>query len=153
MRSVGSILFVTAAAKFLRVYRSGGSVTAVDPVFTFVRTDVLLVLVAVLEMACGILLYLLRKQGVQLLLIIWLSTFFLTYRVGLLLVGYSGPCSCFGKPQSWLNFPFFASLDAIMKWILAYMLILSCLLFGVLRRHVAKRLKIGQLESTKNQSL
>jgi hypothetical protein len=139
-RSVAIILFVTAAAKIFSVYRSGGSVTAMDPVFTFARADVLLVLVALLEIFCGILLCLFGKQGAQLLLIIWLSALFLTYRVGLLLVGYSGPCSCFGKPQSWLNFPFFASLDVIMKWILAYMLILSCLLFGVLMRKNKARL-------------
>jgi hypothetical protein len=141
VRSVAGILFVTAAAKFFSVYRSGGSVTAVDPVFIFIRTDVLLVLVALLETGCAVLLWLIKKQRTQLLLIMWLSTLFLTYRVGLLLVGYSGPCSCFGKPQSWVDFPFFASLDVIMKWVLAYMLILSCLLFGVLMRKNKVRLE------------
>jgi hypothetical protein len=153
VRTAGGILFVTAAAKLVSVYRSGGSVTAVDPVFTFVRGDLLLVLVALLEIACGTLLYLRGKQEVQLLLILWLSTCFLIYRAGLLLVGYSGPCNCFGKPRSWLDFPFFASLDVIMKWILAYMLIPSCLLFGVLRYRVAKRLASGRLESITNRSL
>lgn len=131
VRSVAVILFITATAKCFSVFKSGGEITTMDPVFTFIRTDVLLVLVALLEISCAVCLCLVEKQRLQLLLIIWLGTLFLLYRVGLLAVGYTGPCACFGKPQSWLFFPFFKSLNAIMKWVLAYMLVLSCSLFGL----------------------
>jgi hypothetical protein len=152
VRSVAVILFITAAAKCFSVYKSGGSIITMDPLFTFIRTDVLLVLVALLETGCAVSLCLMKKQRLQLLLIIWLSTLFLFYRIGLLAVGYTGPCNCLGKPQSWLYFPFFKSLNTIMEWVLAYMLILSCVLFGLLRYHAAKWLKTGQLESPQNQS-
>lgn len=125
--SVACILFVTASLKIISVYKSQFSDDRMDPVLIFMRADVLVLAVAALEIIWGILLLVVKDQRKQSLMILWLSGLFLLYRLGLLGVGYSGPCHCFGKPQSWQDFHFFTSLNTIMKIVLAYLSIPSLL--------------------------
>ena len=100
--SAAVILLVTGIAKLSSVSGSVGILDTQDPVFSFLNTRQLLLLVALLEIAVGIM-ALLRNMAVQtrLLAIAWLASLFGTYRLGLWLVNYQEPCKCLGGALDW----------------------------------------------------
>jgi hypothetical protein len=71
-------------------------------------------------------------------LVAWLSTIFLTYRIGLVMIGWERPCPCLGNLTDALHIsPEIA--DTWLKVILAYLLIGSCAVLFLLWRHRGKR--------------
>lgn len=94
--SVGVILVITAAAKATAAFGSAGALSVPDPIF-HLQFNNLLFLVGIVEMSIAGACFLSRTKWFTSLLIAWLATSCLVYRLGLWWVGWQGPCRCLGS--------------------------------------------------------
>jgi hypothetical protein len=121
LRSAGVLLLATAAAKVLSAVATSRALQSLDPIFMLpFRYE--LVLVAGIEAVLGIICFLSAKIVLRAALLAWLTSLFLIYRLGLLLVGYEGPCRCLGNLTDALHVAP-QTADAIMKGVLGYLLV------------------------------
>jgi len=119
--SAGFLLGLTAVAKLTSSLGSQGILQTPDPIFMLPFRHVFIVVgILELEIACTCLFC--KKALLQTALIAWLSTGFLIYRMGLLLVGYYKPCHCLGNLTDILHIPP-QTADTAMKVVLGYLLI------------------------------
>ena len=88
----------------------------------------LLLAVGVLELVVAGLCFFTSKKRLATLLVAWLGTNFLVYRLGLWFIGWHHPCGCMGNLAGMLHLSDHAA-DNIMKIVLAYLLIGS---YGIL---------------------
>lgn len=121
--SVGIILSVIAVAKFVTLH--GGVGSQFDPLFTFLPSASVLLLVAGIELA--IVAFLLLKScslSLKLLLVAGFSMLLVAYRLGLWASGYTvaGNCGCLGFLTEWLGLSP-ARADRIAVFVLAYLMI------------------------------
>ena len=140
--SSGSLLLVTAAAKFISVTGDSKVLQQLDPILGLSFRSVFLV-VASMEFAIGLICLFGRPNLVQPASVAWLSTTFVFYRTGLWWMGWHRSCSCLGNFTDALQIsPQLA--DNIMKCVLAYLLIGS---YGILiwqwRERQKQKVEIG----------
>jgi hypothetical protein len=122
------VLSLTAAAKIFTLSNLHQELETRDPLFYFLNLRSVLFVTTGLEIACVLLVIVSANYRLRLACVAWLSTLFLLYRLGLLLIGYHGGCLCLGKPESWVTIASYA--DPYMKLALAYLLVSSyCFLF------------------------
>src|SRR5687767_14175568 len=89
--SVAAILATTAMAKLYGIVAYAGTLRSIDPIVR-IRTDLLLVGVVFLELATAGFLLSRADSRSKLFAILWLSSLFIVYRLGLLQIGYTKPC-------------------------------------------------------------
>jgi hypothetical protein len=119
--SCGAILFVTGVAKILSAFGKSQILEQHDPFFK-ISFRQLMVFVGSLELLVSALCFWIRKPTTCLLLIAWLSSNFLAYRIGLWWINYQKPCSCLGNLMDAVHLsPGLVNLG--MKCILSYLLI------------------------------
>jgi hypothetical protein len=119
--SAAVILLLTAAAKLISSFGHGTILQTRDPLTGFQFQDLFRIsssIEAVVALVCIFSKRILFPTG----LVAWLATSFLTYRIGLVAVGYQRPCSCMGNLTDALHIRPQAA-DIAMKIILAYLLI------------------------------
>lgn len=121
IRSSGILLLITALAKMISATSSAQIMATLAPIINISYRD-LFIMVGLAEFMVGICLLFGKNVGLQVSLLAWLSTNILIYRIGLIWVGYHKPCSCLGTLTDALHISPQAA-DAIMKFILAYLLI------------------------------
>jgi len=133
--SVAAILFMTAAAKLFSLVAYYHTFRSRDPLL-YLRSDILVSIVSVLEIGVATFLLSANRTGSKFWAIIWISSLFLIYRVGLWQIGYKGTCPCMGTPNSWLMLLKPIHMDLVMKGCLVYMLFFSLafLLIGIAHR-------------------
>lgn len=117
--SAGTLLLVTAIAKFISAGGSARILQNSDPILAVPFRYVFWV-VGVLELAVALVCFFGRRLWLQAGLIAWLTSNFIVYRFGLLWVGYHEPCHCLGSLTDALHIPP-QTADAAMKIILAYL--------------------------------
>ncbi len=129
--SAACLLVVTGFAKIMSAFGTDRVLSALDPI-TRVPFRWMLLAVAGIELGIvGVCLWS-KDARLKLYLLAWLSLSFLVYRLGLVVVGYKGPCPCMGNLTSNLHVaPQLA--DGIMKSILSFLLIGSLTLALLLR--------------------
>lgn len=82
----------------------------------------LLMSAALLEVAVFIMLFNKNiNKNQKLNLIIWLSSIFLIYRIGLLSINYEGSCNCLGYLYKWLSITE-QTVNIVSKIIVMYMM-------------------------------
>jgi hypothetical protein len=113
------ILLVTASAKLAVSAGHASILMEPDPIIG-VSVKHLIVTVAIIEL-CIVITCLSKSIMVPIMLIAWLSTNLLAYRIILALIGYSGPCHCLGNLTENLHIPA-QTTDTVMKIILSYLL-------------------------------
>lgn len=123
--SASGIFVFTALLKGLSLTIGGSQLKIRDPLILFLDNGKLLGLVAAVEIAVAIAIFMSKNIIFANGLIAWVSTLFLLYRIGLLLIGYKGTCFCAGWPQSWLVFAKELRLDPLMKILLGYLFLSS----------------------------
>ena len=119
--SAGVLLTITAIAKLLSSFGHAGILYNIDPILSMTFQHVFWI-VGAAELGIAFLCF----SGKQLILstglVALLTTNFLIYRVGLVLIGYHRPCPCLGNLTDALHIsPEFA--DMTMKIILVYLII------------------------------
>jgi hypothetical protein len=127
--SAGVILFVTGVAKLVSSGGSARALQTIDPFFGLPFGTVFFC-GGVLELVVSH--YILKWTDIlaRAMLVAWISTCFLVYRIGLFWMGWHKPCGCLGTLTEALHLSP-AAADTIMKFVLAYLLIGSyaCLVF------------------------
>lgn len=117
----GFILLIAASGKIGSANGHAPILRNLDPVFAVPFREVLF-FVATLEIAVAMFCFFSRRPGLKAGLIAWLATGMVVYRLGLIWIGYSKPCSCMGNITDALHIPPQVA-DNIVKIILAYLLI------------------------------
>ena len=140
----GTLLLLTGAIKLLSSIGSAHILQKQDPIFSIPFRVLFLASGFVEVMVAGICLVG-KDLLIQIVFILWLSTSFAVYRLGLFWIAYQMPCRCLGNLTDALRIsPHFA--DLVMKFILGYLLIGSCMSLSWLLRQnlnlVASRSKM-----------
>ncbi len=105
-------LLFCAAGKMISVLSNSPLLSRNDPLFEFFTLRHVFFIAVLLECAVAYFLWTVKTVCDRAILVLWLSGLFLSYRLGLLLIGYTGPCQCLGywsdniglshKTVSWL---------------------------------------------------
>ena len=119
--SAAAILALTGIAKIWSAFGGVKVLTVADPI-AGIPFRWLLLAVGVLEFIIAGVCFFSRNQRLATLLVAWLATNFLVYRLGLWWMGWHKPCGCMGSLTSALHLSEKAA-DNIMKLVLAYLLI------------------------------
>jgi hypothetical protein len=119
--SSGMLLLVTAIAKLVSSFGRAHILQNLDPILAMSFQHVFWI-VGLVELIVAGFCFFDRRSRLQVSLVAWLATCFVTYRLGLVLVGYQKPCSCMGNLADALHIPPQIA-DTAMKIILAYLLI------------------------------
>ena len=121
--SAAVVLLLTGSAKVISSFGHETILQTRDPL-TGIQFQVLFRIVAGIEFAIALTCIFSKRTLLPVGLVAWLTTSFLTYRVGLVLVGYHRPCQCMGNFTDALHISQ-QTADTAMKIILAYLLISS----------------------------
>lgn len=132
--SAGAFLLIASAAKLISSFGYATILQTRDPLTGLQFQDLFRIvggIEAIVALAC----IFSKRTWLQAVLVAWLATSFVAYRIGLVAIGYHRPCSCMGNLTDALHIPP-QTADAAMKIILAYLLIGSyATLFWLWRQH------------------
>jgi len=120
IRSAVAILAVFGTAKIWSAFGGTKVLAAIDPI-TQMQFGHLMFVVGVAELGVAGVCLFSKSQKVSLALVAWLSTAFLTYRLGLWWIGWARPCSCMGNLTDSLHLSP-ETADIIVKATLTYLL-------------------------------
>ena len=140
--SAGAILAITGSAKIVSAFGGAKILAVADPIWGL-QFGYVMVVTGTIEVAIASLCLVKKFQGLSTILIMWLATNLLAYRLGLWWMGWHRPCGCLGNWTDALHVPP-DTADNIMKAVLAYLLIGG---YGILlyRWWETKRLEAGGL--------
>lgn len=132
--SCAIIFLITGAAKIYSAF-GNAQVLQVDAPVLDISFERLFILVGAIEIAISMLCFCMKRQLINLIAVFWLSSNFLLYRLIVAWTGYHKPCSCLGSLTDSLHISA-ATGDALMKWILVYLLVgsIGCLVMAWLVR-------------------
>jgi hypothetical protein len=115
------LLLLTSVAKIISATGGQKILQALDPVtHLYFRHE--FIAVGFVEMAIALICFFSNKIVSSTLLMAWLATNFMVYRVGLVILGYHKPCTCLGNFTDRVHIPP-ETADTLMKIILAYLLL------------------------------
>jgi hypothetical protein len=121
---VGSVLLLaTSVAKLVSSAGNSRVLQTPDPIFG-IEFRYLFCIVGAIELAVSLYGLYGRRPSLQIGLMAWLATGFLTYRLGLVMVGYHKPCSCLGNLTDSIHMSPSAA-DSAAKAVLAYLIVTS----------------------------
>ena len=132
--SAAVILLLTGMAKTVSSAGSAKILLHHDPL-TGLQFGNLFRIVGCIEVVVALVCFFRKRIWFPTGLIAWLATSFVTYRFGLIWVGYQKPCSCLGNLTDVLHIPP-QTADTVMKIILAYLLIGSYAILFCRRKNV-----------------
>lgn len=117
---VALVLLLTGLAKVGTALAGGSAYGQADVVFSFLSLRQLLLLAGLLELGCVAWLLRPGQPTGKALLILWLSSLFWVYRLGLKLAEVQGPCPCLGAVPLWT--PAWAvAVDGVLLGMLVFM--------------------------------
>ena len=119
--SSGTIFAITGMAKIWSSYGNAEILKRLDPILDMPFGHLMLA-VGTLELAVAALCLLSKSKVIATIVVAWLASGFLTYRMGLWWIGWRRPCSCLGNLTDALHIPP-QSADTAMIIILGYLLI------------------------------
>ena len=124
--SAGAVLAITGVAKAFSAIGNARVLDTIDPLIG-VPFRQLFFWVGLAELLITFFCLFTAKRRLSLLLVAWISTNFLVYRIGLWFIGWHHPCGCMGSLAGMLHLSDGAA-DGIMKGVLAFLLAGSYLL-------------------------
>jgi hypothetical protein len=119
--SAGAILATTALAKVWSAFGTAKSLAVADPIIG-VQFRNLLLAVGVAELIIASVCLLSTNTKVTTMLIAWITTNFLAYRLGLSWMDWHRPCGCLGNLTETLHISPQAA-DTVMRIVLGYLLV------------------------------
>jgi hypothetical protein len=119
--SAGTVLAFTGIAKVCSVFGHAKLLAVADPI-AGIPFRWLLLAVGVVELPIAGVCFFSQNKRLATVLVAWLATNFLVYRLGLWWMGWHRPCGCMGKLTDALHISEHTA-DNIMKVVLAYLLI------------------------------
>jgi hypothetical protein len=136
--SAGLILAFTALAKLASSGGAARALQTIDPIIGLPFAKVFMC-AGLVELVVAH--YVLKWTDIfsRAMLVAWISTCFLVYRIGLVWVGWHKPCGCMGTFTEALHLSPQAA-DTIMKWVLGYLLFGSYTCLIVFRKKAGARI-------------
>lgn len=134
------ILALTGLVKLWSAFGEAKMLGIADPIFGMSFGNLMLAVGAV-ELVVAVVCLFSKNGKLPPVLVAWLGTSFLFYRIGLWGIGWHRPCSCLGNLTDALYIPTQIA-DTAMKIILAYLLIGSYAALFWLWRHRNSKLKL-----------
>ena len=139
--TVGVLLFFTAAIKVMSLFGDHTKyLHSPDPLFTEFSALFVILSAAVFEVAVAISLFLVHSIKVRAFLTLWLSSFFVAYRIGL---WYYHPtrvsCGCMGSFSKWVKLSE-QTVDQIAFSILLFMIVGSLLVLTL--HYISKKVQV-----------
>jgi len=119
--TAGIILAITGGAKIWSGLGDSKFLAVVDPIFA-VKFGPLMLALGLVEIVIALVCFFGKRQTQAVLLVAWLSTGFVIYRLGLWWMDWHRPCNCLGNLTDALHISP-QTADNIMKALLAYLLI------------------------------
>ena len=119
--SAGAVLTISGFAKLISAGGGARILQNTDPIFGM-RFRYVFLFVATIELIIAGVCFFGKRPGIQNGSVAWISSSFLSYRIGLFMVGYHKPCQCLGNLTDALHVSPQAA-DTAMKIVLAYLLI------------------------------
>jgi hypothetical protein len=119
--SAGIVLCSTALAKLVAAGGKAGSLVATDPILGLSFQNVLWI-VGMIEVSIALICFLVSASVLKVVLLAWLATAFVVYRLGLLGIGFTQPCACLGSLTDAIGLSPEAA-DIIAVGILLYLLL------------------------------
>lgn len=143
--SVVVILTVTGAGKIYSGLSTTKMALQSDPLLGF-QFRSLLITVGIFELAIAVVCALAEDALLKAQMLLWFSMSIVSYRIGLVLIDYSGPCKCLGSLTEKLGLDPTLT-DAVMKALLAYIAVGGVVLCATCRkeRRVLIATKPGRL--------
>jgi len=140
--STALILTSTALAKLYTVSRFQWLLVDPNPVFPFLRNQVVLLIASMLELIVTVAVLFGRNTLFSAASVFSLASMFLLYRIGLYAAGGHSLCFCLGLSAPWLQIST-EKQDLIAKWLLAYLLLvgIGALLFQLTDTRINRHLK------------
>jgi hypothetical protein len=123
--SAGVILIFTGGSKLVTAFAGSSLMFAADPIFRIPYRQLFLFTGAV-ELGVASTCFIVRTQRVSAGLLAVLAVSFFIYRMGLLALGWDGPCPCLGSFTEFLHIPW-QKADSMLKGALLYLLVGTCL--------------------------
>lgn len=131
--SAGVIFSISGMAKVWSAWGSARLLQHLDPILN-IQFGHLMFAAGVLELLIASICLFNRRQMLVSILVAWLATSLLIYRMGLWWIGWQRPCNCLGNLTDALHISQ-QTADTVMKIILAYLLIGSyAILFWLWRQ-------------------
>jgi hypothetical protein len=116
----GVFLAVAGTAKLWSTFGHSGVLQTVDPIIGLKFASLMRV-VAFAELATAALCFSGRKPELATILVAWLGTSFMLYRIGLWCMNWQRPCGCLGNLTDALHISP-ATADNVMKAVIIYLL-------------------------------
>jgi len=139
--TAGLILAITGLAKVWSSFGDVKLLTVADPIVG-IPFKYLMLAVGVAELVIAAVCLCTKANRLATVLVAWLATNFLVYRIGLWWMGWKKPCSCLGNLADTLGISP-QTADHLIKVLLAYLLIGS---YGLLIWEWRKRRMIAGLQ-------
>ncbi len=117
----GVFLLITSTAKVISGFGHQAILKMHDPVLGLSFRNLFFAAASV-EVMVALICFFDKRTWLASLLVAWLATNLLFYRVGMVLAGYHRPCNCLGTLTDMLHIPP-QTADTAMKSILAYLLV------------------------------
>jgi len=132
--SAALLLLATGSAKLISAAGNAGILRAWDPIFS-IQFRYLFGILGAVELGVAFFCLFSKQSGLRALLMAWLATSFVGYRLGLIWIGYHRPCNCLGNLTDALHISP-QTADTGMKIVLGYLLIGSyATLFWLLKQN------------------
>jgi hypothetical protein len=119
--SAGVVLSITGIAKIWSGFGQTRILVVPDPLLG-IEMGHLLSLAGAMEIVIALICFSSKRQLFPIILVAWLATAFLLYRLGLAWIGWQRPCSCLGNLTDAIGVSPNAA-NNFMKGVLAYLLI------------------------------
>lgn len=119
--STGALLAITGALKIMAVFSKVKILETPEPLFG-IPFQYFFLIAGLIELFVAIVCLFGKNEQATALLLAWLSTCFLIYRVGLWWMDWKGPCKCLGNLTDWLHVTP-STADLLIKTILIYILV------------------------------
>ncbi len=144
--SAATILLVTALLKIVGTTQASAFFNDRAPLLEFLTTRELMLVAAALELTIVVLILLHRSTTFRLWLVLWLTTLFTIFRLGLWAIGFKGYCPCLGGVVKWF-LSNRAGTDRGLELLLAYFGFASvyCLILEKRNRKSPRRQAAGSI--------
>ncbi len=131
----GALLLVAAGLKLFGLLYMPEASDARDLVFPMVRSSLVMMCALVLEVAATLVIAFTNDSLLKGIVLAWLSTLLLIYRLSLLAIDPDVPCQCFGSGLTWQK-EHVDALQAFSKWLMGFLLVGS---YSLLTYHCSGR--------------
>src|ERR1700760_2997257 len=94
--SAGGIFCITGLAKLVSAFGAAAILHHIDPIFR-IKFAYLMFFSGIIELMVAGACFFSKRQAISSILVAWLATSLLIYRLGLWWIGWHRPCSCLGS--------------------------------------------------------